>query len=203
MTPGKSAVLRTVKESWLNLFCCWPRPSVCFCAGSRAFPSGYLPWLRCHCARGDQKTLALEISVGSSGQIALMVAPVLVLLSYAIGTPMSLVFNAFEIAAIGLSVSRLRSSRSTARATGSRASSSPVCPHRARLLRDSGTVKSIGDPSAARANYVIRARATPRRAPTSTTFHAGNCGRAIVAPCLRFGAANEETDIPNVRRTPR
>jgi Ca2+:H+ antiporter len=55
-------------------------------------------------ARGDQMTLALEISVGSSAQIALMVAPVLVLLSYAVGSPMSLVFNAFEIAAIGLSV---------------------------------------------------------------------------------------------------
>ena len=46
----------------------------------------------------------MEISVGSSAQIALMVAPVLVLLSYALGSPMSLVFNAFEIAAIGLSV---------------------------------------------------------------------------------------------------
>jgi Ca2+:H+ antiporter len=33
-----------------------------------------------------------------------MVAPVLVLLSYAFGSPMSLVFNAFEITAIGLSV---------------------------------------------------------------------------------------------------
>jgi Ca2+:H+ antiporter len=55
-------------------------------------------------ARDDQMTLALEISVGSSAQIALMVAPVLVLLSYAMGSPMSLVFNAFEIAAIGLSV---------------------------------------------------------------------------------------------------
>src|SRR5215213_2122343 len=55
-------------------------------------------------ARNNELTLALEISVGSSAQIALMVAPVLVLLSYALGTPMSLVFNAFEIAAIGLSV---------------------------------------------------------------------------------------------------
>jgi Ca2+:H+ antiporter len=55
-------------------------------------------------ARNDDMTLALEISVGSSAQIALMVAPVLVLLSYAMGTPMSLVFNAFEITAIGLSV---------------------------------------------------------------------------------------------------
>jgi Ca2+:H+ antiporter len=55
-------------------------------------------------ARDNEMTLALEISVGSSAQIALMVAPVLVLLSYALGSPMSLVFNPFEIAAIGLSV---------------------------------------------------------------------------------------------------
>ncbi len=55
-------------------------------------------------AGNDQMTLALEISVGSSAQIALMVAPVLVLLSFAFGRPMSLVFNAFEITAIGLSV---------------------------------------------------------------------------------------------------
>jgi Ca2+:H+ antiporter len=49
-------------------------------------------------------TLALEISIGSSAQIALMVAPVLVLLSSALGHPMSLVFNAFEITAVILSV---------------------------------------------------------------------------------------------------
>jgi Ca2+:H+ antiporter len=55
-------------------------------------------------ARDNEMALALEISVGSSAQIALMVAPALVLLSYALGSPMSLVFNAFEITAIGLSV---------------------------------------------------------------------------------------------------
>jgi Ca2+:H+ antiporter len=55
-------------------------------------------------ARSNEMTLALEISVGSSAQIALMVAPVLVLLSYWFGQPMSLVFNPFEIIAIGLSV---------------------------------------------------------------------------------------------------
>jgi Ca2+:H+ antiporter len=55
-------------------------------------------------ARANKMTLALEISVGSSAQIALVVAPVLVLLSFAFGRPMSLVFNAFEITAIGLSV---------------------------------------------------------------------------------------------------
>jgi Ca2+:H+ antiporter len=55
-------------------------------------------------ARRNEMTLALEISVGSSAQIALMVAPLLVLVSPLFGQPMSLVFNAFEIAAIGLSV---------------------------------------------------------------------------------------------------
>lgn len=55
-------------------------------------------------AGNNEMTLALEISVGSSAQIALMVAPLLVLLSPLFGQPMSLVFNAFEIAAIGLSV---------------------------------------------------------------------------------------------------
>ena len=49
-------------------------------------------------------TLAVEIAVGSSAQIALLVAPALVLYSFAIGQPMSLLFNAFEIAAIALSV---------------------------------------------------------------------------------------------------
>ena len=42
-------------------------------------------------------TLAVEIAVGSSAQIALLVAPALVLYSFAIGRPMSLLFNAFEI----------------------------------------------------------------------------------------------------------
>jgi Ca2+:H+ antiporter len=55
-------------------------------------------------ARRDEMTLAVEISVGSSAQIALFVAPALVLYSFAIGRPMSLLFNAFEITAIALSV---------------------------------------------------------------------------------------------------
>ena len=41
---------------------------------------------------------------GRTVGIALMVAPLLVLVSGAMGSPMSLVFNPFEIAAIGLSV---------------------------------------------------------------------------------------------------
>jgi len=55
-------------------------------------------------ARRDQMTLAVEIAVGSSAQIALLVAPVVVLYSMLIGRPMSLLFNAFEITAIALSV---------------------------------------------------------------------------------------------------
>jgi Ca2+:H+ antiporter len=55
-------------------------------------------------AHRDEMTLAVEISVGSSAQIALLVAPGLVLYSFAIGHPMSLLFNGFEIAAIALSV---------------------------------------------------------------------------------------------------
>jgi Ca2+:H+ antiporter len=55
-------------------------------------------------ARRDHMTLAVEIAVGSSAQIALFVGPAVVLYSYAIARPMSLLFNAFEIAAIALSV---------------------------------------------------------------------------------------------------
>ncbi len=55
-------------------------------------------------ARRDQMTLAVEIAVGSSAQIALFVAPAVVFYSFAIGRPMSMLFNAFEIVAIALSV---------------------------------------------------------------------------------------------------
>ena len=44
----------------------------------------------------DEMTLAVEIAVGSSAQIALLVAPALVLYSFAIGQPMSLLFNAIR-----------------------------------------------------------------------------------------------------------
>jgi Ca2+:H+ antiporter len=55
-------------------------------------------------AHRNDMTLAIEISIGSSAQIALMVAPLLVLVSHAMGAPISLLFNPFEIAAIWLSV---------------------------------------------------------------------------------------------------
>ena len=57
-------------------------------------------------ARRNEMTLAVEIAIGSSAQIALLVAPILVLASFAMGTPMTLLFHPFEIAAIGLSVHR-------------------------------------------------------------------------------------------------
>jgi len=55
-------------------------------------------------ARRDKMDLAFTIAVGSSTQIALFVAPVLVFVSFAMGRPMTLVFNAFEIVAVTLSV---------------------------------------------------------------------------------------------------
>ena len=48
--------------------------------------------------------LALGVSVGSSAQIALFVAPLLVLASQFLPSPMSLVFNPLEIAAVIISV---------------------------------------------------------------------------------------------------
>jgi Ca2+:H+ antiporter len=44
--------------------------------------------------------LSFQIAMGSSAQIALLVAPVLVLLSFPLGHPMSLVFEPFELVAL-------------------------------------------------------------------------------------------------------
>jgi len=56
-------------------------------------------------ARRDKMDAAIGIAVGSSTQIALFVAPVLVFLSYVIApAPMDLLFTTFELVAIGLSV---------------------------------------------------------------------------------------------------
>jgi Ca2+:H+ antiporter len=55
-------------------------------------------------AKRDKMELALSIAIGSSIQIALLVAPVLVFLSWIIGRPMSLVFTPLEIAGIALAV---------------------------------------------------------------------------------------------------
>jgi Ca2+:H+ antiporter len=55
-------------------------------------------------ARNNQMDLAMSIAVGSSTQIALFVAPVLVFSSVLVGHPMSLVFSPLEIASVVLSV---------------------------------------------------------------------------------------------------
>ena len=48
--------------------------------------------------------LAFGIAVGSSLQIALFVAPVLVFASYIFGAPLDLIFTPFEVAAVSISV---------------------------------------------------------------------------------------------------
>jgi Ca2+:H+ antiporter len=58
-------------------------------------------WVAVLVARKDKMDLAVNIAIGSSAQIALFVAPVLVLLSYFVGPdPMPLVFNGYEIGAM-------------------------------------------------------------------------------------------------------
>jgi Ca2+:H+ antiporter len=55
-------------------------------------------WVAVLVAMKDKMDLAVNIAVGSSAQIALFVAPVLVLLSFVIGPePMALVFNGYEL----------------------------------------------------------------------------------------------------------
>ena len=58
-------------------------------------------WVAVLVARKDKMDLAVNIAIGSSAQIALFVAPVLVIASYVIGpAPMPLVFNGFELGAV-------------------------------------------------------------------------------------------------------
>ena len=58
-------------------------------------------WVAVLVAAKNKMDLAVNIAIGSSAQIALFVAPVLVLASYFIGPyPMPLVFNGFELAAL-------------------------------------------------------------------------------------------------------
>ena len=57
----------------------------------------------------NKMDIAVNLAVGSSIQIALFVAPLLVFLSYAIGPrPMDLIFTSFEVVAIALSVFIIR-----------------------------------------------------------------------------------------------
>jgi Ca2+:H+ antiporter len=62
-------------------------------------------WVAIYFAMRDKMDLAVNISIGSSAQIALFAAPVLVLLSFLVGPfPMALVFNGFEVGALFLGV---------------------------------------------------------------------------------------------------
>ncbi|HEV7753385.1 MAG TPA: calcium/proton exchanger [Baekduia sp.] len=62
-------------------------------------------WVAVLVARKDKMDLAVNIAIGSSAQIALFAAPVLVVCSYFIGPhPMALVFNGFEVGALVLAV---------------------------------------------------------------------------------------------------
>lgn len=62
-------------------------------------------WVAVLVARKDKMDLALNIAIGSSAQIALFAAPLLVVCSFLIGPhPMALVFNGFEVGAVILAI---------------------------------------------------------------------------------------------------
>jgi Ca2+:H+ antiporter len=62
-------------------------------------------WVAVLVAMKDKMDLAVNIAIGSSAQIALFVAPVLVLMSFVLGPhPMALVFNGFELGGILLAI---------------------------------------------------------------------------------------------------
>ena len=55
-------------------------------------------------AMRNRMDIAVSIAVGSSAQVALLIAPVLVFVGLAIGQPMDLAFSAFEVISIALAV---------------------------------------------------------------------------------------------------
>ncbi|MDQ3758374.1 MAG: calcium/proton exchanger [Actinomycetota bacterium] len=62
-------------------------------------------WVAVLVARKNKMDLAVNISIGSAAQIALFVAPILVLVSFVLGpNPMPLVFNGFELGAVLVAV---------------------------------------------------------------------------------------------------
>jgi Ca2+:H+ antiporter len=62
-------------------------------------------WVAIYFAARDKMDLSVNIAIGSSAQIALFAAPVLVLLSFVVGPfPMALVFNGLELGAILLAI---------------------------------------------------------------------------------------------------
>ena len=62
-------------------------------------------WVAIYFASRNKMDLAVNIAIGSSAQIALFAAPVLVLLSFVVGPfPMALVFNGLELGAVVMAV---------------------------------------------------------------------------------------------------
>ncbi len=62
-------------------------------------------WVAVLVAHKDKMDLAVNIAIGSSAQVALFVAPVLVFASFVVGPePLALVFNGFELGAILIAV---------------------------------------------------------------------------------------------------
>jgi Ca2+:H+ antiporter len=62
-------------------------------------------WVAIYFAARDKMDLAVNIAIGSSAQIALFAAPVLVIVSFFVGpNPMALVFNGFELGAVLLAI---------------------------------------------------------------------------------------------------
>jgi Ca2+:H+ antiporter len=62
-------------------------------------------WVAIYFAARDKMDLAVNIAIGSSAQIALFAAPVLVIISFFVGpNPMALVFNGFELGAVFLAI---------------------------------------------------------------------------------------------------
>ncbi len=62
-------------------------------------------WVAIYFAARDKMDLSVNIAIGSSAQIALFAAPVLVIISFFLGpNPMALVFNGFELGAVLLAI---------------------------------------------------------------------------------------------------
>ncbi|MEO8091078.1 MAG: calcium/proton exchanger [bacterium] len=62
-------------------------------------------WVAVLVAYKNKMNLAVNIAIGSSAQVALFVAPVLVIISFFVGpSPMPLVFNGFEVGAVLLAI---------------------------------------------------------------------------------------------------
>jgi len=62
-------------------------------------------WVAVLVALKDKMDLSVDVAIGSNNQVALFVAPVLVITSFFLGPgPMPLVFNGFEIAAVVIGI---------------------------------------------------------------------------------------------------